>query len=199
MTSQFEKERNRKIIDIVRRAIDDDKARREKFKIGDQYGFIPEKLSSILKRLENNLDYSQEAAAISRPAWYRELADDEQVIYIYLYNAQGKDKFVWERLLSSQSLSEYSFSRPIYLDRANIEKILRNRGDSPTHAFIAIIVKKKNIIATQNSADPEGNQRIRLAEKSLSPDNIIEFFHGGQRYYRDQRGQLILKDDVKIT
>lgn len=198
MLDNFEKERNRKIIDIVRRAIDDDKVRREQFKIGDQYSFIPEKLLSILKRLEDNLDYSEEVIT-TRPAWYRDIADDEQVIFIYLYNAHGKDKHVWERLLSTKALNEHSFSRPTFLNRADVEKILHNRGDSPTHAFIGVAVKKKDIITSPASADLAGGQRIRLAENSLDAGNVIEFFHNGKTYYRDHRGRLVLKEGAELT
>jgi len=194
MLTKFEKERNRKIIDIVRQAIINDQARREKFKIGDQYSFIPEKLQAILKRLEDNLDYSEEVVN-SLPAWHREVADDEQVVFIYLYNAQGKDKHVWERLLSNNSFAEQCFSRPIYLNHSDVEKVLRSRGDLPHHAFITVVVKKNHIL-NSNQQDSLGGQLIRLVENSLKIDNIIEFFHLGKMYYRDHRGRLILKEHV---
>lgn len=193
MLSKFEKERNRKIIDIVRQAIVDDQSRREKFKVGDQYSFIPEKLQAILKRLEDNLDYS-ETAVSSVPVWYREIAEDEQVVFIYLYNAKGKDRHVWERLLSNTSFAEQCFSRPIYSDKSDVEKVLRSRGDLSHHAFITVVVKKNNVL-TSNQQDSIGGQLVRLTENSLKTANIIEFFHLGKTYYRDHRGRLVPKED----
>lgn len=196
MATGFEKERNRKIIDIVRKAIDDDQVRREKFKIGEQYSFIPEKLQATLKRLEDSLDYSEETITSSLPPWHRDIAENEQLVYIYLYNAQGKDIHVWERLLSNKSLAEQCFSRPIYANRDDAERILRSRDDALQHAFIAVVVKKNHVITSHNLTDPTGNQRVRLVENSLKTDNIIEFFHNGKAYYRDQRRRLVLKNGV---
>jgi hypothetical protein len=192
MLSKLEKERNRKIIDIVRQAIVDDQTRRGKFKIGDQYNFIPEKLQAILKRLEDNLDYSEEIVS-TLPAWHREIAENEQVVFIYLYNAQGKDIHVWERLLSNNSFAEQCFSRPIYVNQSDVEKVLRSRGDIPHHAFMTVIVKKNHIL-NSNQKDLLGAPLVRLAENSLKTDNIIEFCHLGKTYYRDYRGRLVLKE-----
>ena len=195
MLNSFEKKRNLNVIETVRQAIRDDKARREKFNIDKQYSFIPEKLQNILKRLEDNLDYSEEEL-ISLPPWHRDIAENERVIFIYLYNAKGKHQQVWEQLLSNKSLREYSFNRPIYQKRSDVERVLNHREDSPNHAFISVVVKKNHIIESTGAVDSLGGQRIRLVEGSLDADNILEFVHNNKEYYRDNRCRLLLKEDV---
>ena len=195
MTTASDKQQNRQIIDLVREVIEEDKARREKFKIGEQYDFIPEKLQTILKRLEDNLDYSEEPITSSIPPWHRNIAEDEQVVFIYLYNAQGKDIHVWERLLSIKSLAEQCFSRPVYLNRSDAEKVLRHRDNAPQHAIVSVIVKKNHIITSQTLLDPLDNQQVRLTENSLKTDNLIELLHQEKTYYRDHRGRLTLKEE----
>ena len=74
MLNAFEKKRNRDVIETVRQAIREDQARRQKFNVGDQHSFITEKLQATLKRLEHNLDYSEETL-INLPPWHRDIAD----------------------------------------------------------------------------------------------------------------------------
>ena len=194
MISFAEKKRNREIIELVRQAIADDKQRRQQFKVGDKYSFISENLNSILRNLEANLDVSEQAEAVQLPPWHRELADNERVVYIYLYNAQGKNPKVWQQLLSRKSMNEYSFSRPIYTKREHVEKILKSRDHCANHAFISVVVKKNHIIDSPLT-DNFGNPRVRLLEGSLDADNIVEFVHREREYYRDSRARLLLKSE----
>lgn len=193
MLNSAEKNRNRHVIQTVKQAIRDDQARRKKFNMGDKHGFVSEKLQTLLKNLEANLDCSEEAR-IDLPPWHREIANNERVVFIYLYNAQGKQPNVWEQLLSNKSIKEYSFNRPTYTTRADVENILAQRDNSPNHAFISVVVKKNHIIESADLVDSLGGKRVRLLEGSLDADNIIEFIHHGKAYYRDSRCRLLPKE-----
>lgn len=191
MLSLSEKQRNKKIIETLRKTLADSQAANQKFRVGEKFSYVEDKLQNMINKLENNLDFREEEK-VNLPPWHRELAENERVIYIYLYNAQGKDPKVWQRLLSRKSMQDYSFSRPIYAKREYAEAILSNRDHCANHAFIAVVVKKNHIIEN-NVKDNFGNPRIRLLEGSLDADNIIEFVHRKRAYYRDNRARLLLK------
>lgn len=191
MSSSSERQRNKKIIDAFRQTLAKNQQRREKFRVGEKFNFVEEKLQNILHTLENTLDYHEEEK-VDLPPWHRELEENERVVYIYLYNAQGKDAKVWQRLLSRKSMQDYSFSRPIYTKREYVEAILSQKDHTANHAFIAVVVKKNHIIES-DIKDNMGNPRIRLLEGSLDADNIIEFVHRKRAYYRDSRARLLLK------
>lgn len=192
MQNQHEIALNKESIELVRQLISDEKALRAQFKVGDRYGFVSEKLNHILKYMQANLDIEEETVVHLLP-WQKPLKENERLVYVYLYNAQGRQVHVWEKLLQEKALRDHSINRPIYEDRKQVEAILRARELSPSYAYAAIAVKRNHVIDQAGMTDILGQPLLRLVEGALKTERIIEFVQGGRFYYLDEANHLVPK------
>ena len=184
--SNFEKRINKQIIDTMRNAISEEQSLRESLNLGEELGYVPKKLKAILNNLESTLDY-RILQSVKSPPWKRAIAEDETLVYIYLYNLNGKHMRNWEKMLVPNAMTEYGFNRPIYQDKEALGKFLDINYNEYCHAHLGVIIKKSDIEDADTYKDPLGQSILRVTEGALKYDNILEFTHMGIPYYLNHR------------
>jgi hypothetical protein len=190
--SKVNKEQRDKLFQLVKDAIAQDAELREKYKIGDKFRFVRDRLQALLQRLEENLKETQEDIKenVSR------VAEDEIVVFVHLFNAQGLVLNTWQKMLNPAVFYEYSVNRPIYLEKAGVETFIRSKTNKTQHGYIAIAVKQIDVIslvAKEDLKDAFGSPIVRIKEGSLKFNKMVSFSHNGHEYELNKNGELIRK------
>src|SRR5262245_4444723 len=108
------KEQSEKILQLVLNAIQQDKELREKFQVGDKFRFIRDRLDALQLRVQETIDALQKQDEKKKEV----IADDEVVVYVHIYNAQGIAFQTWQKMVSPSVFYEYSVNRPIYNEKS---------------------------------------------------------------------------------
>lgn len=177
---------------IIKKASDIEVKLREKYKIGVRFNLIRTQLTSMLEKIEKELGKTdaKKSAEISAE---KQLKPDETVVYVYLFNVNGKIIRTWQQLLTQQALFDHSVNRPIYLQKEHIEKIIRSKPNRDQQGYIEIIIKKPDLLEIGNGKslqDSQGHPLARIKQGSLQPDNIKMFVHSGKHYQLTREGVL---------
>lgn len=180
-----EKTEQAKLLALVREAIECDEASRVKFDIGDKFRFVRDRLKELLTQLE--MDQVTSSAVVKNVS--SGIQENEMIVYVYLFNAKGILLKNWNNMLNSRVFYEYSVNRPIYENKTEIEAMLRAKTDKPRHAYLAIVVKKEDILQSANETNP----LIRVREGSLKLDRLIGFYHNGNEYTWSSEGGFLKK------
>lgn len=183
-----------KLLAIVRDVVEHDNTLRQEFNIGDKFSFVRERLRNLLNQLEDEVKTHQEtieAAVTTRN-------EDETELYIYIYNSQGLALDTWHKMLHPSVFYEYSVNRPIYLNKADVEALIRTKADRAQHGYISIAVKNQHIspVPTDDALkkkDAIGGILIRVREGSLDAKRVLSFSHNGHEYQLDASGKLVKK------
>lgn len=179
----------KELLNLIQNAIKQDQELREKFAIGEKFRFIRDRLHALQSSMEENLlALQQEETKKTNVA-----TEDEVIVYVYLYNAQGMIFQTWQKMVSASVFYEYSINRPIYTDKANIEAFIRSKQNRQQHAYLTIAVKKPYILPNVNVTDPLGHPLVKVKEGSLMFDRLIDFHYNGHDYTVDANGILIKK------
>lgn len=171
------KTKTERLLAIVQEALAKDEELRTTYQVKDKFRFIRERLQYLLTRVEENLKNVQEA----EEKHIDELSQDEQLVYIYLFNAQGIHIESWHKMLQPGVFYEYSINRPIYQDRKYVENIIKTKSNRQQHGFI-IIAQNKNDIISGQTQDALMQPLIRVRDGSLNPKRVHGFVHNGQEY-----------------
>lgn len=183
-----------KLLQLVQEAVAKDKALRDKLQIGDKFRFIRDRLHALLQHVEESLktvDEDEQRAGLLEPQ------EDEMLVYIYLFNAQGITLSTWHKMLHPSVFYEYSVNRPIYIDRSHIEAFIRSRPSKVQHAYITMIVKKSDVLPEAEAGpmrDLIGHPLIKIKEGKLNPARMVLFRHNDVDYVLNERGVLERKD-----
>jgi len=180
---------HKELLKLIQDAVKQDQELREKFGIGDKFRFIRDRLHALQSSMEESLRAIEQEEASHTNV----VADDETVVYVYLYNAQGMIMQTWQKMVAASVFYEYSINRPIYSDKANIESFIRSKQNRQQHAYLAIAVKKHNILANENIKDPLGHPLVKVKEGSLMFNRLINFHHNNHDYTLDSAGILVKK------
>lgn len=172
-----------KLLGILDEAIAKDEALREQFHIGTKFRFVREKLQAMRDTLSAALASIQEASESDEP---EPVQDDEVVVFVYIFNAQGVLVPTWRKMVHPSVMYEYSVNRPVYRDQSAIDAIIRSKSERQQHAYLAIAVKKENIIS-----DAQGHALVRVKEGGLSHHRILFFRHNEHDYRVSSTGELI--------
>jgi hypothetical protein len=183
------KEKKEKLLQLVRDAVDQDKTLREKFQVGDKFRFIRERLQALLGRVEESLS-TIEAEAVEKN---QTLSEDELLVYVYLYNAQGLVLQTWHKMLKPQVFYEYSVNRPIYQDKTHVEAFIRSKPNKVQHGFLTVIIKKADILIVNadTAKDALSNPLVKVRENSLKFEKLLHFTQGDLEYTVNETGELI--------
>lgn len=190
--TEQDREEKLKMIEIVRHAIQSDESLRAKYKMGDKFRFIRDRLNNLLKTLESSLP-SEEKNASQKGSG---LQEGEVIVYVYLYNSQGLQFRSWQNLMNPKVFYEYSVNRPIYAEKSHIEALLRTKINKAQHAYLSIAVQSGEILKStddQVTKDNIGNPVIKVKEGSLRINKVILFTHQDQNYTLNENGELISK------
>lgn len=185
-----EKEHREQLLKLINEALDQDKVLREKYQIGAKFRFIRDRLQAIQTRLQAELqDVHAEIKADTKA-----IGDDETVVYVYLFNAQGLVLQTWQKMLNPAVYYEYSINRPIYLSKENIESFIKQKPNKTQHGYLAIIIKKSDLIQAAPDAaqkDASGNPVVKIKEGSLRYEKLLSFTHNGQDYQVTPTGEAV--------
>lgn len=186
------KEQKERLLKLVHEAVSRDESLREKFQIGKKFRFIHDRLLLLKSSIEENL-HAQEKKAETRKD---KIAENETLVYVYLYNVQGLVLKTWLKMLNPSVFYEYSVNRPIYAERGLVEGFIRGRTNKVQHAYLMIAVKKEDIISHGESRqDAVGQPLIKVKEGSLRIERLIAFTHNGIHYTLNDAGQLERKQN----
>lgn len=190
MSTEDERERHAKVIQLVRDAIQNDVQLREKYQVGDKFRFVRDRLNNLLGHLESHpiVAVSSETAG-----GVAEEVDNDVLVYVYLYNAQGAVLRSWSSMLTPKVFYEHSVNRPIYAEKTYIENVLRSKASRQQHAYLTVSVKRDDILSTSHLTDALGNSLIKVREGKLDFKKLVAFTHNDQDYVLDARGELVKK------
>lgn len=178
-----------KLMQIVQEAMERDMALRKKYEIDSKFRFVTDLLNKLTEHLQTNLKTAEAEAKDVRPT----IAEDEQPVYVYLFNAQGITLRSWHNMLTPKVFYEYSVNRPIYADKALIESLLRTKSTKAQHAYLTIAIKKSDILSGETKKDAFDNPLIKVREGSLLINKLLSFTHNEQDYELNQSGELVKK------
>lgn len=165
----------------VEELIAKEKEYREKNKIGDRFQAIPRQLQEIKQYIEeNSQELNSNDEAVSQEGVYDQ---QKTVVYIYLYNAHGKQISRWSNMLSPHQLQEYSVNRPVYQNKADVEAMIKTKSNIEEHAYLTVEVSKAAIEAyNPPRKDALGHELLRLKDRSLSINNLKSLTHKHHAY-----------------
>lgn len=187
-TDQDEINQKRRLIEIVRDAIQRDDALREQYQVGEKFRFVRDRLRGLLEQLEKHLEISEKEEKDKEKGG---LSEDEMEVYIYLYNAKGIVLQSWRNMLTPKLFYEYSVNRPAYTTKSHIEALIRSKTNIEQHAYLSVAVKKSTIISsTEEKKDAIGNPVVKVKEGALLFEKLISITHNGHEYVLNGDGQF---------
>lgn len=190
--SNGNKEASEKILQLVLSAMQQDKELREKYQIGDKFRFIRDRLSALESRIQENINSLHKEVVKKSDT----IAEDEVLVYVYLYNAQGLAFQTWQKMVSPSVFYEYSVNRPVYTDKSHVEAFIRSRPNKNQHGYLTVVLKKQDILVV---ADPQlvkdsiGNPLVKIREGSLIFNQLRTFTHNNHEFIVSLEGQLVKK------
>lgn len=192
--SNGDKEIKEQLQKLVRDSIEADKKLREKFSIGDKFRFIRDRLLALDARVQEELD----ALAVEVEKKIDKLSEDEVLVYVYIFNAQGLVLQTWQKMLNPSVFYEYSVNRPVYTEKTHIEAFIRSRPNKAQHGFLTMAIKKADILVLAPGLPPVvdtiGNPVVKIREGSLKADKMFSFTHQENDYVLDGSGQVVKKE-----
>lgn len=184
-----------KLLQLMQTALQQDQILRDQYQIGDKFRFIRDRLFALHKQIEETLSEFQQTIQHKK----NEIAEDEMLVYVYLFNAQGVITKTWQKMLTPSVFYEYSVNRPIYLEQSAIESYIRSKKNKLQHGYFSIIIKKSDVIATPpllpSPKDVIGNPIIKVREGSLDFMKFVSFTHHGHDYVLDETGALVKREE----
>lgn len=184
-----EQDKKQKLLQLVRDIIAKDDALRDQYGIGNKFRFIREKLNALFTYVDAEISsMQQEGAKILT------VGEDEQVVYVYLFNSHGVAIPSWRKMVHESVFYEYSINRPIYLQKSQIDALIRGRSNKLQHGYLSVIVKKSDILAVATLKDALGNPLVKVKEGSLKRDKLLSLTHGEHEYQVTQEGEFVKKE-----
>jgi hypothetical protein len=178
------------LLQITKNAVQHDMVLREQYQIASKFRFIQDRLAALLTGME------EAAAIIVREKESKEpgvKTEDEVLVCVYLYNAQGMILQTWQKMLSPAVFYEYSVNRPIYSDKEHIDVVIRNKPNKMQHAYLSVYIKKRDIISGENT-DSYGHPLLKIREGALRFDRLISFTHNLIDYLVSEAGVFTKKE-----
>lgn len=182
------RELKEKLLQILNKAVSVDAELRQSFQIGDKFRFIRERLGALRSDVESVM----ETIKLVDEGNKQVVNDDEELVYVYLFNAHGLDVQTWLKMLNPSVYYEYSVNRPIYGKKEHVESLIRSKANRVQHGYMAVAVKKMAILSKPETAmkDVIDNPLVKIKEGSLKPDRLISFTHNGIDYFLNENGRL---------
>lgn len=182
------KELKEKLLQILESAVTKDNELRQSLQIGDKFKFIRDRLQALKTETEAIVDTIKLADDVSK----KTVEDDEQLVYVYIFNAHGIELQSWIKMLHPSVYYEYSVNRPIYYEKDHIEGVIRIKPKRVQHGYMTVAVKKSLVLSTPENSqkDQSGNPLVKLKEGSLKPERLIMFTHNGVDYSLSESGKL---------
>jgi len=192
--SNGEKELKEKLQKLVLESIQADKDLRDQYQIGDKFRFIRDRLANLGLRVQEEINAMMQEIENK----IDKVAEDETLVYVYIFNAQGVVLQTWQKMLSPSVYYEYSVNRPIYIEKAHVEAFIRNRPTKVQHGYLTVAIKKSDILPTPAGIEPpkdqNGSPLYKIREGSLKPNKLFSFTHQDIAYVVNAAGQVVKKE-----
>jgi len=191
--AESDKEREQKLLTLLQSAIEQDKLLRDKYKVGDKFRFIRDRLQALCGQLEEKIKTTEQAVKKAEKK-----TADEILVYVYLYNSQGVLFPTWQKMITVGVLYEYSVNRPIYSDKSMIESYIRSKTNKTQHAYLTVAIKPTDIISLANvevTKDAIGAPLVKVREGSILINKLVLFTHNDHEYNISESGALTKKQD----
>ena len=185
-------EQREKLLKLMRAALQHDNELRDKYQVGEKFRFIRDRLQALQARVEESLIALQKQAEQAP----EQMAEDEILVYVHLFNAQGLALQSWQKMLNPSVFYEYSVNRPIYAGQVAVEAFIRLKPNKFQHGYLIFAVKKVDILPAGDDQlkDNLGNLIIKVREGSLRVNRLISFMHNDNEYTLSANGELTKKD-----
>ncbi len=185
---------------IIQEAVNIEHQLRQNHDIGVRFNILKTQLESLSNKVDNEISAKEHKPKINAKN-ANELAEDETLIYVCLFNAQGQALRSWQNLLLPKALYDHSVNRPIYANQSEIEEMLHNKTNKNQNAYFSIAVKKADIMADENTTtlhDPNGFPLLRLKQGALKNGKIKLFIHNGIAYRIDKKTCALIPKDPEL-
>jgi hypothetical protein len=172
-TNNHERELQVKLIQLVQSAVEQDELLRTKHQINDKFRFIRDRLHTVIKRLENEL---QGGVGSEEQKTKSALLSDEVLVYVYLYNSKGVILSSWHNMLTPKVFYEYSVNRPIYAEKSYAEALVKQKSNKTQHAYLTIAVKLIDMTKQSSEMavkDNLGNPVIKVRVLCISASCLL--------------------------
>ena len=183
-----------KLLQLVQQALQCDNELRDKYQIGNKFRFIRDRLQALYNHVEENLRLLEKEEKSTTFV----LTEDEVLVYLYIFNAQGLVLKSWQKLIHPSVFYEYSINRPVYTSQTDVEAFIRSKTNKAQNGYIILAVKKQDIIRTQETEklkDAFGNTLIKVKEGSFHFDRLVSFMHNDHAYVLNEKGDVVKKQD----
>lgn len=175
--------------DVLKQVAEKEKTLREKHQVGVRFSVVQQQIQKLLTQFEAQLaEAKQQDVELAEKV--RQLADDEILVYVHLFNAQGRELTSWQSLFTKKSLIDHSANRPVYLTKAEVEEVLRARMPKEQHACLTVIMKSADVFSDKNIQDAFGHKLVRLRQGSILLSNILNFHHCAKDYQVGGDGKI---------
>lgn len=177
-----------KLLDLMRELLLRDDALRQQFQMGEKFRFIRDRLAALAKTVEESV----RTISVADQTQGAVLAEDEVLVYIHLYNAQGLIFQTWQKMLNPAVFYEYSVNRPAYANKAHIDQFIRSKSNKAQHGYLTIAVKKTAVISMDLVKDALDQPLIKVKEGALRFDRLLSFTHNENDYQVSSEGEIKL-------
>lgn len=123
--------------------------------------------------------------------------DDLQTVFVSVFQQDYNDLRSWERTL--KSITDYSVTRPVYKEEGHIQEMIRGRPDPNKEGYIAVLVKKQDIVKGlpgKPATDKLGYELINIKEGGIKPAGIQRFVLSGRTYEFIEGSLKLIQTDI---
>ena len=171
------------LVKLAKEAMAADESLREQHNIGEKFRFVKDRLADIAEELDEHFeDFFEEDMMETDVA----LSDDETMVFVHLFNAQGMLLESWSKMLTPRLFYEYSINRPIFENKDAADAYIRSKANKNQHAYLAVVVKKASVRLLDETTDGV----IKVAEGALDVTRLKMFVHDGKEYILNDEGEL---------
>ena len=150
------------------------------------------RLEKVAKDLQEAIDEASGRSDDNTTPTARE-HPDEQLIYISIYSAFGRSIEAWDRVVIN--LPKQYVSRSVYLNEKDAQYAARFKGLPQNEAYIAVWVKKTDIINTAALKDKFDRALITLKDRAIRLENI-EYVWSSSILFKWQNNHLVRDKEV---
>jgi hypothetical protein len=113
-----------------------------------------------------------------------------KLIYLLIYQANGGNLAIWERILASLSMS--ALGRPAYAQEEEARKAVQEKEIIENEGYIALWVDDAGHSLSENK-DEFDQPLIEVNSNALDVSNLEYFVHANSAYYNYENNTLVRK------
>lgn len=180
--------------ELLHRAVKLEAQLRKQFNVGVRFSVIQTQLQQLYA--QQQFDNRENQVPQADTEIKKQANQNERVIFVHLYNVHGRSKSTWEKFLTLQALKEHSVNRPIYIDKVELEKLLRGKKGAYNHGYLEVFVNTADITADENNTnlhDAHGAPLLRLKQGALHIEAVVAFHCEGEVFNVNKQGKLLIQ------